>query len=286
MRQLKLTAVGSSALVAREIAALLQSMLPRGCEIGTALTEEVDRAQADTFYVCAGTQRKALLEVLPPEVLYVLDLEPSTRFFLALAQLPPGSEVVIFNNRLPYTTTLKEKCRALGLGHYHFVALAFEEMPHSEVRAILSEARYIMGVSCFTGEEALLSDNYRDCLRKDVRIIDAQRAASLPSAARLLGGIALFGTKALEDAASELQALPAEQRESAQTELLARSTAFIAMLKQATLRALTTLIEGSFREGGTLTAQSTPLPQTVEGCLAMLGFLRDRLDFLGGRALS
>ena len=192
MRELKLKAVGSSPLIANEIKSVAQSFLGEEIFIGTATTKEVTHSEAETFYVCAKSQESFLRTKIPPENLFVFDLHPTTKFFLDIAQIPSGSEVYVFNNLLPYTKLLAEECRALGVDKVTFHSVAYDEMPAAEVRERLSKARYIIGVDCLVGEQMLFSDAYRENLRSDVKIIAGKRVASIPSASKLLTGVAEF----------------------------------------------------------------------------------------------
>ena len=192
MRELKLKAVGSSTLIAEEIKSVVQSFLGEEIFIDTAMTKEVKQTEADTFYICAKSQEDFLRTKIPAENLFVFDLHPTTKFFLDIAQIPVGSEVYVFNNLLSYTKLLAEECRALGVDKVNFHSIAYDEMSADEVYAALGKARYIIGVDCLVGEQMLFSDIYRGYLRSDVKIIAGKRVASIPSASKLLAGVAEF----------------------------------------------------------------------------------------------
>lgn len=192
MRELKLKAVGSSPLIAEEIKSVVQSFLGEEIFIDSATTKEVKQTEADTFYICAKSQENFLRTKISAENLFVFDLHPTTKFFLDIAQIPVGSEVYVFNNLLPYTKLLAEECRALGVDKVNFHSIAYDEMSADEVYAALGKARYIIGVDCLVGEQMLFSDIYRGYLRSDVKIIAGKRVASIPSASKLLAGVAEF----------------------------------------------------------------------------------------------
>lgn len=192
MRELKLKAVGSSPLIADEIKSVAQSFIGEEIFIDTATTGNVKTAEENTFYICAKSQENFLRTKLPTENIFIFDLHPTTKFFLDIAKIPAGSEVYVFNNLLPYTKLLAEECQALGVDKVNFHSVAYDEMSAEEVCAALSKARYIIGVDCLVGEQMLFSEIYRDCLRSDVKIIAGKRAASIPSASKLLAGVAEF----------------------------------------------------------------------------------------------
>ena len=197
MLELKIIAVGSSPLIADEIKSVAQSFLGEEIFIDTATTDEIKIPAEYIFYVCAVTQAEKLSRVVPEDKLFVFDLHPTTKFFLDIAKIPAGAEVYVFNNLLPYTKLLAEECRALGVDKINFHSTAYAEMPFEEVCARLKAAKYIIGVDRLV--EHVLLTTYREFLRPDVKIIAGKRAASIPSASKLLAGIAKFYLNALSD---------------------------------------------------------------------------------------
>lgn len=187
-----LIAVGSSELVAREIADIAAALLGPSLPIETMLTTEVHAPVPDTFYICAVTQEERLRSVLPAKQLYVFDLHPTTRFFLDIAKIPAGETVYVFNNLYPYTELLIQECHELGINQLHFRSLAFEEMALPDLMNELEQARWLIGVEPFVGEGLLLAPPYREHLRHDLTIIPGHRTASVTSACRLLTGLAKY----------------------------------------------------------------------------------------------
>ena len=195
MRELRLMAVGSDALIADEIKAITESLLEGAIPIETITTEEVKGVDPESLYVCATTQEETLSRVVPKEQLFVFDLHPTEEFFEAISRTPPSEDIYVFNNHLAYTNLLIRECRARGMGDLHFRPISFWEQPRREVLRLLRKARYIVGVDRMMGSQTLFSAKYRFCLRNDVKIIAGRRAASVTSAGRLLAGIACYYEK-------------------------------------------------------------------------------------------
>lgn len=189
MNELRLAAVGSSNLVAEEIATILHTFLP-DLPVCTMTTQEITTAEKNTLYICANTQGDKLKGKIPAKQLYIFHLEPTTVFFLALAKIPAGETVYIFNNLLPYAELLQKRCEVMGLASLHFVPLAYEEMDEAVLKDSLQQARYIIGVDIFVGENVLQKVPYARYLRKDVKILAGSRTASVASANQLLAGMA------------------------------------------------------------------------------------------------
>ena len=190
MRELRLIAVGSDALIADEIKAITESFMEGAVEITTMTTAEVRDVESGALYICATTQREALSRIVPGERLFVFDLHPMEDFFTAISKIPEAADIYVFNNHQAYTNLLVRECAARGMGNRQFHAISFQEQPRREVIHMLRKARYIVGVDRMMGSQTLFSEKYRFCLRNDVKIIAGRRAASAASAGRLLTGIA------------------------------------------------------------------------------------------------
>lgn len=240
MNQPHITAVGSSPLVAREIAAILSpilSPLPQ-LKTATAATGDIRQPAKNTFYVCANTQGTRLQNIVPPEQLFILKLQPTTRFFLDIAKIPAGETVCIFNNLLPYAKLLMQECQELGIDKLKFRPLAFEEMPEETVRQELAKAKWLIGVSPFVGREILFSDRYRSYLRPDLKVIPGRRTASVASASRFLAALAHFYQRELQQEKVQLTTSAEEQRLASQADQLTRQ------LQQASLEIIKQQING------------------------------------------
>ena len=192
MHELKLIAVGSSPLIAEEIRAEIASLIGTELPIDMTTTEEVQRVEPNVFYVCALTQERVLEKIIPRGKLFVLDLHPTTKFFLDIAKIPSGERVCVFNNRLPYTQLLIKECLQLGIDQLQFDPVAYDEMSACEIGERLQAAQYIIGVACLMDERMLFSERFKHSLRADVKTIAGRRTASIKSAGRLLAGIAEF----------------------------------------------------------------------------------------------
>lgn len=190
MRELRLMAVGSDALIADEIKAITESFIEGAIVIETMTTSEVKGADPESLYICATTQKERLAKIVPGDRLYVFDLHPTEEFFTAISRIPASADIYVFNNHQAYTNLLVRECETRGIENRKFHAISFQEQPRREVIHMLRRARYIVGVDRMMGTQTLFSEKYRFCLRNDVKIIAGRRAASAASAGRLLTGIA------------------------------------------------------------------------------------------------
>lgn len=277
---LTLVAVGSNSLVASELYDILRSILNIPIPIKKAITKEIISAQPDTLYICANTQGAALAKILPADCLFIFDLQPTTKFFLAIAQIPAGEKVLVFNNRTEYTQLLTNKCYELGINQLNFEAAAYEELTTAELHKKLSDARYIIGLEVFTGSAVLQSKKYQPFLRPDVKIISGQRTASVASASRLLFTLSeyyyLYYSHILANSANE----PATIASISQS-----LHELITGLQQSVLKAVTLQIMGQGqtaknRQQATKTFFPTTDLITVQKQLEELAFLKEKISHL------
>lgn len=280
MKQPKIIAVGSSPFVAREIATILSpilSPLPQ-LKTDTAATGDICQPAKDTFYVCANTQGTRLQNIVPQEQLFILRLQPTTRFFLDIAKIPAGETVYIFNNLLPYAKLLMQECQELGIDRLNFRPLAFEEMPEETVCQELSRAKWLIGVSPFVGKGILFSDRYRSYLRPDLKVIPGRRTASVASACRFLAALAHFYQRELQQEKLPITTSAAEQSLASQTDQLTRQ------LQQASLEIIKQQINGPADEENiaapaNLPKEGAPSPSMSEA-LKNLNYLVRRIERL------
>lgn len=215
MIKLKIAAVGSSPLIAEEILHAAKCIIGADIDITIYSTDEIPKNIYADLYICAITQLKPLQKVIPREKIILLDLMPPAKFFIAVARIPEGETIYIFNNQLEYTRILSDYCQKLGISGVKFLPIAYEEMAQEEIITRLRKARYIIGVDKFI-DTILKSTRYAGYLRSDVQIIPATRVASVHSACALIQCIATqFHANITDQAAlltEKLQHTPAADR--------------------------------------------------------------------------
>lgn len=281
---LSLVAVGSNSLVAAELHNILSSMLRLQLSIQEAITTELASNDSESFYICANTQGPILAKIVPASHLFVFDLQPTTKFFLDIAQIPAGEKVLVFNNRTEYTQLLIKQCRELGINKLNFEPAAYEELPVAELQKKLSEARYIIGVEAFTGSAVLQSKKYKAWLRPDVKIISGQRTASVTSANRLLLAISEYYYQYFTTTTAQLAK---EQEQTARLSKLSQNLyELINGLQQSVLQTVTLQITGGQNQTNnqerepkieTCTAATY---NTIKMQLQQLEFLKEKISIL------
>lgn len=190
MLDLKIAAVGSGPLIAREIADAVHYILAGNVSVDVFCVADLPGARGYDLYVCSTSQLQKLQAQLPPEKIALLALTPTAQFFISVARIPEGETIYIFNNDLEYTRILQCYCESLGIAGVAFRPIAYREMAEAEVLARLSAARYLIGVDRFIDGVLCATPRYAAALPSDARLIAARRVASVPTACALLRRIA------------------------------------------------------------------------------------------------
>lgn len=286
MNNPRLVAVGSSELVAHEIADITSALLGFSLPIETMLTTKIKCPAPDTFYICAVTQEARLRSVLPDGQLYVFDLHPTTRFFLDIAKIPAGETVYVFNNLYPYTELLIQECHELGINKLHFRSLAFEEMALPALMRELEQARWLIGVEPFVGKKLLLAPPHREHLRYDLTIIPGHRTASVTSACHLLTGLAEYCQLHLKREYQEL-CTPVEPPKESLFALAREIEKITRLLQRSSLEAIKQQIGGIISPDADIPtdcsqeeAHNDNPRALIQDRFATLAYLTDRLNRL------
>jgi hypothetical protein len=211
----KLIAIGSNELLAKELADAIRLILGEHMQVTACLSKDLTKEVIGDLYVCNKSQVHTLLKLIPIEKILILNLTPTTQFFVDLTKVPAGEKVYIFNNRLEYARQLIELCMEMSIKQVRFVPIAYEEMDRNIVTSLLAEARYIVGVDRLLGKEVLFSDPYKEFLRPDLTVIGAKRVAAIQSACAL---VKWFFLRMQKDISSKVSFLTESINETMQTQ--------------------------------------------------------------------
>lgn len=169
-------AVGSNDALTAEIKNAMDEVLCHAMELKPCPIGQLAEHRDGQMYICNESLKKEVAAQVPNAAVAVLNLMPTSSFYLRVREIPAGSRVYIFNNRRAYCGSLESLCRQAGLTEYEYVPLVSEEMCTEEINDALDEAKYIIGVRDIL-ESELLSGRYH--LRPETTVISAQRVASV-----------------------------------------------------------------------------------------------------------
>ena len=199
----RIVAAGSNTLIAEEVLNAVKVIIGDIAEVTATTTASLTDDRSGDIFVCGVTQKEPLSKVVPAEKMVVLDLRPTSQFFMQISRIPAGETVYIFNSNINYARLLKKSCESLNIKDVEFIPIAYEDMPSEEVITKLRQARYIVGVGKLVEKEALLSPKYKKYLRPDVTIIGNTRVATMQSAFLLIQRVTeYFHTTASQQIAS------------------------------------------------------------------------------------
>lgn len=183
---ISVVAIGSNALLAQEMADAISLILGERVHIKTCLSQDLNGETAGDLFICNKTQVNAVLKIVPVEKILILNLTPTTQFFVEVAKIPAGETVHVLNNRISYALQLIELCKEMNIHHVHFEPIAYAEMDAARVNELIGAAKYIIGVDRLLNDKELFRDRYKAVLRPDAVVIGATRVAAVQSACALV----------------------------------------------------------------------------------------------------
>lgn len=188
--KIRVMTVGSTEIIAQELLAVVKDIF--GDEVaagGIPVKALQDPAMADLFVALPTRVDEVVSKGVPRDKIVALELVPDTPFYLALARLPAGATVVVFNNNFAQGNKIIEYCRQKGLDHLKYEVIAYNEMPEEEVAAGLAAARYIAGAETMVGSQGMLRAKYDGYVPKEAVIIAARRIATYDSTKEVIKGV-------------------------------------------------------------------------------------------------
>lgn len=166
--------VGSSHLVANELLSVAEEAFKGELDLKAVQVDELKRMPAAQLYLTLPTRVDQTAQYVPREKIVVLELTPNAKFYVDIAKVPPGEEIVIFNNNTAQGKKIQEYCINQEINHVRFKLLPFDEISRDETIHILSEAKYIAGASTIVSEGRDI-EKYKPYLNEEVNIIPAYR---------------------------------------------------------------------------------------------------------------
>jgi hypothetical protein len=174
-------AVGSNEILTREIQCAMDVVVDRALPITACPVDQIAEKEKGLLYICNESLRAVVEAHVESKRLAVLNLTPTSTFYMNISTIPVGSRIFIFNNKGVYCKTLENLCKNMGLSGYEYVYLPYEEMSDASLKKALRSAKFIIGVHEIL-EYVLKSERFSAELSEDARIIGAHRVASVMTA--------------------------------------------------------------------------------------------------------
>lgn len=170
----RIYAVGSNDVLTLEIKRAVDQLLENSIAVYPCRAELLSTHTDGDLYICNHSLYKTVEAYTDPGRIAVLNLTPTSAFYLSIREIPYGSNIFIFNNKRKYCEILEHLCRSCGLNDYYYTPLPYDEMPRNELELQLSSAEYIIGVSDVI-DDILKKTPFCVLLRPNVKLIGARR---------------------------------------------------------------------------------------------------------------
>ena len=167
---LKLLVIGSNAAAARELGYVVTTSLGAMVEMQLSTFADYTNYSAD-IVVCFSNRVKEFSSKFGAEKVVGLEMRAPAAFFVAVARIPAGETVVIFNNSKAGADTIMKFLDEYHLNHIQYNIAACEEMPETVVRQMLSTAGYILGNDAYVAKGAVLYEKFASSLKSGVTVI-------------------------------------------------------------------------------------------------------------------
>lgn len=179
-------AVGSNKFLAQEIKDAVRLIVGPDIPVFTCLGGDIINCLDGILYVCNQSQFAKLEPFIPRDRIVVLNLMPTSQFYVQVAAIPAGKDVYVFNNKMSYIATLIESCKSMGITGVRYIPLPYSELPDQEVFEMLKKAQYIIGVDYLLNDNVLLSEKYIGHLHYNTVRIGAKRVGAVSSACEIV----------------------------------------------------------------------------------------------------
>ncbi len=187
-----LVLVGINESAAQELENVVTDTLGNMVTTKKALLKDYADIPGD-MYVGYINREQELVGRLGAEKVASLEMRPPIQFFVRIARLPAGGNVVVFNNSQAGAEVTLKFLHSYQLDHVSYEVVAFEEIPANVAREKLAAASYIIGNEGFVAPGRTLYAKYGDCLRPDVTVIASPpREATSASLSRMAKKVILF----------------------------------------------------------------------------------------------
>ncbi len=189
---ISLVLVGINESAARELENVVANTMGNMVTTRQALLKDYAAVPGD-MYVCFSNREQELAGRLGADKVTSLEMRPPIQFFIRIARIPAGENVVIFNNSKSGAEVTRKFLLGYQLDHVGYDIAAFEEMPAEATREKLAAAAYIIGNEGFVSPGKTLYAKYGDCLRPDATVIASPpREATSDSLSRMAKKVILF----------------------------------------------------------------------------------------------
>jgi len=189
---IKIIVVGSNESLSQELEKVVVDTLGDLVDTKKANLSDYTNYSGD-MYVCYSSREKEFVTKFGDEKVMALELRAPAIFFIHVARIPAGENVIIFNNSQGGAGVILKYLKEYQISHLSYEVVAFDENPEENIRQKLSNAKYIIGNQGYTSPGKALYTKYGSLLRSDVTVIPSPpREATPESVSRMAKKVITF----------------------------------------------------------------------------------------------
>ena len=179
MTGVKIVVVGSNDALTRELENVVAGTLGDLAETTPANLNEYANYTGD-LYVCYASREKEFIARFGAEKVVAMELRPPAAFFIRVAGIPAGEDVIVFNNSKAGAGVIVKYLQQYQISHLSYQVVAFAEDAPEAIESALSTAHYIIGNEGYTAPDKVLYSRYGRLLRPDVTVIASPAREATP----------------------------------------------------------------------------------------------------------
>ncbi len=193
-RLMNISTIGSSQAVADELHRVTSLYFGHKVQMRNKYyIKEVPANLNDDLYIVLPTRVEEASKYVARQKIFPLELVPEDLFYIRVARLPAGANVVIFNNNGSQAKAIEQYLHEHEVDHVNYSLLPFTEMTNDQAKEILQQADYIVGMQGYVGPKGVLWTHYGQYFDKHrVSIIGFNRAIKPEDILRLTEKVVEF----------------------------------------------------------------------------------------------
>ncbi len=186
---IRLVTVGSTEIVAQELLEVVNQIFPHEVEARAMPISLVDDHRIADLFIALPTRVEETAKKVPRDKIVTLELIPDSYFYVQIAQIPAGENVIVFNNNTAQAEKIIQYCKNNNLNHVLYKVVAYNELNENEIIDQITNANYIIGANTIVGPGGILTRKYSGYLNNNVKVIGAKRVATFESTKNVMKAV-------------------------------------------------------------------------------------------------
>lgn len=186
---IKIVTIGSTETIAEELLSVVKEIFSHEVDVKAMAVKSVHDHKIADLFVALPTRVEEAAQRVPREKIITLELVPNSFFYVQVAKIPPGEEVIVFNNNTAQAEKIIQYCKNNNLNHLQYIVVPFNEIPHNDVINYLQNAKYIIGADTIVGPNGHLMTKYNKYINVNAQIIPAKRVATFESTKNIMKAV-------------------------------------------------------------------------------------------------